>query len=73
MKYRPQRGSLAESMELVEEVPETMSALARHLRVARKQLGVKKYCFDERIQWDTYLVTIDGQAVGFTNALPWNI
>jgi hypothetical protein len=60
-------------MELVREVYPSMSALARHLEVARERLGVKKYCYDERIQWDTYLVTIDGQAVGFTDELPWNV
>ena len=30
-------------------------------------LQVEPYGFDDRIGWDTHIVTIDGNAVGFTN------
>lgn len=30
-------------------------------------ISVKPYGFDSRIGWDTHMVTIDGNAVGFTD------
>ena len=30
-------------------------------------LKVEPYLFDKRIGWDTYIVTLDGNAIGFTN------
>lgn len=32
-----------------------------------KELTVQQYGWDARIGWDTYLVSIDGCAVGYTN------
>lgn len=32
-----------------------------------KNTEVKPYCYDARIGWDTYIVTVDGHAWGFTN------
>jgi hypothetical protein len=31
------------------------------------EIEVKPYTYDERIGWDTYIVTVDGAAVGFTD------
>ena len=70
MKYRPQRGSLEESMkEVVEIEPPTVGALAKYLNVRAHRLKFKLYAYDERIDWYTGIVTIDGQAVGFTDRL----
>ena len=32
-----------------------------------KNVEVKPYCYDDRIDWFTYLVTIDGKAALFTD------
>ena len=76
MKYRPQRGSLAESMAEVVEIEPNLRAL--RLAVVEKYSGilfwldynkieVTPYCYDDRIGWRTHVVRIDGQAVGFTD------
>lgn len=31
------------------------------------EIEVNPYCFDDRIGWDTHLVTVDGKAVGMTD------
>ena len=71
MKYRPHRGSLKDSMREVVELP-SIDALKEHLRLMGWPDGVvliEKYGgFDDRIGWDTYIVTIDGEAVGFTDS-----
>lgn len=32
-----------------------------------KNVEIKHYCYDKRIDWNTYLVTIDGKAAVFAN------
>lgn len=70
-KFRPQRGGLAEAMKEVVEVS-GMDGLKAHLRsIGYLSEGgvvrVEPYTYDARIGWDTHLVTIDGNAVGFTD------
>ena len=67
MKYRPQRGSLDESLSEAIILPDNLRALSAALRVPAEKLNVKWYCYDERIRWDTHIVTVDGQAIGFTD------
>lgn len=31
------------------------------------EVRVEPYCYDDRIEWDTYIVTLDGRATGFTD------
>ena len=64
--YRPQRGSLLESMDEKRPV-ENRGDLAHLLGVTPTAIGLKPLMYDERIDWDTYLVTVKGEAVGFTN------
>lgn len=78
-KYRDHRGSLAESIETVQEFND-LQALLDYLRKTFKEFGfeftdkalkIKPYCYDKRINWDTHIVTIDNfGVVGFTNANP---
>ena len=68
MKYRHQRGGLKESMETVVEIEPTIDALAVILKVPPSAITVEPYTYDKRIDWDTYLVCIEGNAVGYTNA-----
>lgn len=79
MKYRPHRGMLAESMAETREFP-SRAALVEHIRqeladfsvpVLDEHLHIKPYGYDERIDWDTHIVTLDGYGVlGFTDSAP---
>lgn len=66
-KFREHRGLLEDSMKTVVDLPASTDALARHLGVEASRIEVKPYVYDDRINWDTHIVTMDGQAVGFTN------
>lgn len=76
--YRPHRSMLHESMKEVVEVKD-FADLVRHIRAkcpgfyrddecpTTDNTEVKPYCRDDRIAWDTYIVTINGNAWGYTN------
>ena len=78
MKLRQHRGGLAESMATTIEIEATATALLAAMQPVMVSYGVDltpemihvKPCggMDERIGWDTYIVTIDGCGVyGFTD------
>ncbi len=67
MKFRLHKGSIAESMETEVDIEPTKEALATLLDTTPDKVEVDKYIYDNRIGWDTYLVTIDGFAVGMTD------
>ena len=78
-KYREHRGSLSESMDtvillenkgsLVELVKERLSKYEHGLNINKDTVIIKPYIFDDRIDWDTHIVTLDGYGVlGFTNS-----
>jgi hypothetical protein len=67
IKFRGHRGTLDEAMKTVVELEPTLAALTAHLGAKPKQVKVEKYMYDDRIGWDTHIVTVDGEAVGFTN------
>ena len=64
--YRPQRGGFIESMALLQPVYSRRD-LATILAVPVRSIGLKPYGYDERNDWDTYIVTVKNEAVGFTN------
>lgn len=72
--YRTHRGTLVASL-LTTRHMKSFADLKRHLRhmdfffMGIDNLEVKKYGegIDKRIGWDTYVVTINGNAVGFTS------
>lgn len=78
MKFREHRGGLAESMDTVIEVSDG-EALLEHVRnlaqrwptfpaITAETVHVEPYGRDERIGWDTHIVTLDGYGVlGFTD------
>lgn len=68
MKYRHQRGGLKKSMETVVEIEPTINALAVILKVPPSTITVEPCTYDKRIDWDTYLVCVEGYVVGYTNA-----
>lgn len=62
-------GTVFESLEQSFEVngwKEIMN-LIRARDLPKGRLAIKPYGLDTRIDWLTYIVTIDGQAVGYTN------
>jgi hypothetical protein len=78
MKYRPHRELLEDSMREVAEIKD-FDELVRHMRnevqdwyppeelPTPDNVKVEPYIFDDRIGWDTYIVTVNGNAWGFTN------
>lgn len=79
MKYREKRELLVESMETVIELPD-FEALEAHLRERHRgtayetgALTVEPYGdtperrLDKRIGWDTHIVCINGNAIGYTD------
>lgn len=75
MKFHPVRELLEDSMREVVELPPTRTALVAHLRgvyansfsIDPRRVEVKAYGFDSRINWHTWLVTVNGEAVGYTD------
>ena len=74
LKIRQHRGGLKESMETVEEINSTMNSIALSIstalgfKVAPNEIEIKPYAYDGRIDWDTYIVTINGWGIyGFTD------
>ena len=76
--YRPHRELLDESMADVVSV-NSLEHLVEVMRESVIQwypvnklptlanIRIEPYGFDKRIGWDTHIVTIDGEAWGFTN------
>lgn len=73
MKFRQHRGSLAASMETVAELLPTRQAIADHLNridgycVVAVSIQVRHYTMDDRIGWDTWIVTDHTGVLGFTD------
>ena len=72
-QFRPQRGSYEESMnEAVYVNPLTQDTLTWVLAVFElsaktEDITLRPYAYDERNKWDTHVVLVNGQAVGFTD------
>lgn len=79
-KVREHRGSLSNSMGTVFEVEDfngLLDAISKSMFPIGSPFGVKlspgrvhveHYTYDDRIGWDTYIVSIDGYGVwGFTD------
>lgn len=78
MKFREHRGGLTESMNTVVEL-NTRREFCNHIgKVARKfvpengfTISFSEYSFDTRINWDTYLVVLDGHGpIGMLDGPP---
>lgn len=57
--------SVARAMEVTDI--ESVKTLIRALGLPFENVTVEPYAYDDRIGWLTYLVCIDGKAVGYTN------
>lgn len=73
MKFREQRGGLAESMATVVELQNCTEFFAHAARivgheVSAETIRVEPYGYDSRINWNTHIVTANGWGVlGFTD------
>lgn len=78
IKYRPHRGSLQEAMAEVVTLPANYTSLLEHVRKTWsdyqnvESVNVTPYCYDERIDWNTFIVLArfadkSTIPVGFTN------
>ena len=72
-RYRDQRGSLEASMKTMVELADR-AALVKHLqaqygyeRLRPEDIEVSWYGYDSRLDWQTYLISINDNAVGFTD------
>lgn len=72
-KYRDHKGSLEESLKTVQEFnnrTELVDYLKTNLpeiKFSGEDVSIDPYTYDERLKWDVHVVTISGDAVGFTN------
>lgn len=82
MKFREHRGSLDDSMATCVELDPTYDALKEHLKAIlaywplpeHLELLIKPYGYDDRIQWTSFIVYMEGWGVvGFTNQMPTSL
>jgi hypothetical protein len=76
-KFRPHRGSLEEAMQEVVELEtaqdliDHLESQYEHLDASAPTINVEPYGYDNRIDWDTHIVSIAGfGVVGFTDRVP---
>lgn len=65
---RRHRGGYEESMATAREVDATLTAIAEYFDEPIERITVDPYSgIDKRNGWDTYIVCVDGSAIGMTN------
>ncbi len=69
MKYRPNREFLDEALAETKEF-ETIEELLELIGYVGKELTFRYQGLDTRCNWWSYLVALDGDAVGHTNGIP---
>lgn len=65
MKFREHRGSLSDAMKTVIEVNSLLDI--EKLFPNDGKLKIEYYCYDDRINWNTYIVIGELGVIGFTN------
>lgn len=65
MKFRPQRRTLEESM--AEAVEVNSLADVRKIMDVSGRVKCEYYCYDDRINWDTWLIIHEGWVIGMSN------
>lgn len=66
--FRFHRGSLSDSMNTVVPVSGLYELIAQLSKLYEPgKILVRPYGYDKRTGWNTHIVTIDGNAVGFTD------
>lgn len=73
MKFRFHKGSLENSMKTICEVidlNDLKNIIEKNENWLERPIGTltcNHYCYDYRIDWDTWVVCNDGSAIGFSN------
>jgi hypothetical protein len=73
MLYRPIREYLDQAMLAVKEfntVQELINLLPEYVNRKNPYLEFVSQGFDNRIGWNSWLVSVDGEAVGHTDGIP---
>ena len=67
--YRDHRGSLADSLETVQEMS-SFKQLQEHIfkTMGPGEITIKPYGYDKRVDWETFIVCHNGNAMGFCNS-----
>lgn len=75
MLIRQHRSTLSDALETTAEIEPTIEAIRRYFNkdcplphFYDGEIKVEHYGYDERIHWDTYIITCDGNAIGFCNS-----
>ena len=79
VKFREHRGSLVEAMntvinvqnkkDLIEIIKDQLSPYSHGLDINNETVEIKPCGFDDRIKWNTHILTLKGYGVlGFTDA-----
>ena len=72
VKFRFHRGLLEDSMDTVitvnsrEDIAQAMSK-ELDMPVKSSSIGCKYYSYDKRVGWENYIITMGGNAIGFTD------
>lgn len=72
IKFRMHRSSLEKSLETAFDVS-SLSDLKNKIDeknlyyTSCENLACKYYCYDGRIDWDTWIITENGNAIGFSD------
>jgi hypothetical protein len=71
MKFRWHKSGLKESLKTVElfsDMNGLLNILSKNMvSVSLKDIKIKPYCYDDRINWNTHIVLFKGDPLGFTN------
>ena len=70
IKYRPHCGGLDEAMERVvniSSIEELITHIDPFFGATPENVTIEPYGWDERIDWDTHLVCVDNNAIGYTD------
>jgi hypothetical protein len=76
--FRPHRATLDEAMaeiieienldDMIKKIQKDLSMFAHEYVIDKNTVHVEYYTYDNRIEWKTYIVTLDNFGViGFTN------
>lgn len=68
-KFRPVRELLEEAMKNVVEFETLQELTALVTDDSKAIVEFKHQGYDKRIGWDTYIVCVNGQAMGYTNGV----
>lgn len=73
MKFRSHKGTLAESMDTVKEVKDLndvkkiLEKEYEPYKILPGEITCKYYCYDKRINWDSWIILENGYAIGFSD------